>query len=194
MNDPGTPDPVRAAGPPTVTEDPGARRTLLVLDPAGAAKHERIPVTWHDLEQNRRVVWCRTPSGGALAEAEAILRQDEGVRPLTDIVAGGPVGREALRLAHDHPGAVRAVLLVDPGAETTVEAGNAAAVNEKWLREQGPLVAAVRDAGIEVEVVAESEGGPRDRIPAPLPLGHPDVVAAVTAALDTLPAVRRPDQ
>jgi pimeloyl-ACP methyl ester carboxylesterase len=156
MNDPGTPDPVRAAGPPTVVEDPGARRTLLVLDPAGAAKHDRIPVTWRDLEQDRRVVWCRTPSAGALDEAEAILRQDEGTRPLTDIVACGPVGREALRLAQDHPGAVRAVLLVDPGAETTVEPGNAAVVNENWLREQGPVVAAVREAGIEVEVVAES--------------------------------------
>jgi hypothetical protein len=190
MTEGGTTDPVRAAGPSAVAEGRPQARSLVVLDPAGAAKHERIPAAWHDLEQAWRIVWCRMPSAGAREQAEAALRADGGGGPPVDIVASGPYGQEALRLAEAHRDTVRSVLLVDPGAETVVEAEDADLADENWMSRHGRLVATVRDAGVEVDVIAHSHGGPDDRVPAPIPLGHPDVVAALKAALHTLPGER----
>jgi hypothetical protein len=58
---------------------------------------------------------------------------------------------------------VSSVLLVDPGPDDNT----------------GTLA----DTDIEVHVVARSHHGPSDRVEAPMPLGHPEVVAGVVSAL-----------
>ncbi|MFD9889335.1 hypothetical protein ACFWY9_08340 [Amycolatopsis sp. NPDC059027] len=191
---PGTPepDPVRAEGPPVVVHGvPGGRR-VLVLDPAGASKHDELPATWRPFTEDREIVWARLPVDGALHACEHVLAHAGGPLPVTDIVASGPYGEEALLLAEHRPSVVRSVLLVDPAAEGFLEAERARAADADWLRDHGNRVAGLRDAGVEVEIVAHSTGDAGDRVPAPLPLGHPDVVSALVDAFDRLPAVRRP--
>jgi hypothetical protein len=174
-------DPVRSAGPDVVTAgDPGGS-PLVVLDPAGAAKHDELPASWRSLAGSRRIVWCRLPVDGALSAADEILSDARGA----DVVASGPFAEEALRLAARHPGAVRYVLLVDPAADAEVPAARAAAADDDWLAGHEEPIARLREAGTEVEVIAHSTGGADDRIAAPLPLGHPDVVAGLTRVLGT---------
>lgn len=179
------PDPVRAEGPPLVTTGrPGAPR-LVVLDPAGAAKHDDVPATWRPLADDHEILWCRLPVTGAWDACARVLAEPG---PRTDIIASGPEAGDALRLAGEQQATIRAVLLVDPATARydTAEADDA------WLVRNGDQVAALRDAGVEVEVIAHSSDDPDDRIPAPLPLGHPRVVEALRKALDELPAVGRP--
>jgi hypothetical protein len=185
MTDTGMPDPARAEGPASVTEPGNADRSLIVLDPLGTAKHERLPPTWDELERRHHVVWCRTPVDGALREAATAL-DDISAPASADIVAGGPCGGDALELANAHRGIVRAVLLVDPAAERFVEKGAAESADAAWVAENSGLIESLREAGTAVEVVAHSHEGSDDRIPAPLPLGHPEVVTAVTSALESL--------
>ncbi|MFI5606963.1 hypothetical protein [Amycolatopsis sp. NPDC051903] len=187
-----TVDPVRAEGPALVTGGtPGARR-LVVLDPAGEAKHDDLPPTWRPLAADHEIFWCRLPVESGAREAALALAAPADARHLADVVASGPDAGEALRLAHEHRDHVRSVLLVDPAAEGVVSPGDALAADEGWLAAHGNEIARLRDAGIDVELVAHTTDTPDDRIPAPLPLGHPRVAEGVRTALAKLPAVHRP--
>jgi hypothetical protein len=115
---------VRAEGPATVVDGGEHRSRIIVLDPAGEAKHGELPATWRPLADQREIVWCRLPTDGALGEAEDLLVDTSGAGPRTDVVASGPVAAEAVRLAARHPGAIHSVLLVDPEPdvpETTMD-------------------------------------------------------------------------
>jgi hypothetical protein len=172
-------DPVRSAGPDVVTAGDPDGPTLVVLDPAGAAKHDELPASWRSLAAHRRIVWCRLPVDGALSAADEILSEARGV----DVVASGPFAEEALRLAARYPGAARHILLVDPAADAGIPAEHATAADDDWLSGHEEPIASLREAGTEVEVIAHSTGGSDDRVAAPLPLGHPDVVAGLTRVL-----------
>jgi hypothetical protein len=176
-------DPIRSAGPYVVTSGDPAGPKILVLDPAGAAKHDELPATWRPLAAHRQVIWCRLPVGGALTEADELLADTGPEDPGIDVVASGPFAVEALQLAERHPGAARRLLLVDPASNAFLAADQAANADEDWLAEHESVVSAVRDAGTQVRVIAHSTGGPDDQVPPPLPLGHPDVVGAIARVL-----------
>ncbi|HJQ46845.1 MAG TPA: hypothetical protein VJ870_11065 [Amycolatopsis sp.] len=179
-------DPVRAQGPPAVTEGTPAGPIVLVLDPAGAAKHEALPATWRDLAGRWRIIWCRLPADGGLTEADELLADPPSPRKVVHVVASGPYAEEALRLAERHTEPVRSVLLVDPAASRYVGPGHGAEADERWEDDTEKRRWALTRSGVDVRTVAHSEGGDLDRIAAPLPLGHPDVVAGVEKAIAEL--------
>jgi hypothetical protein len=184
MND--SPDPVRAEGPAAVTEGTPDGPTVLVLDPTGLAKHEGLPATWRDKTDAWQVVWCRLPADGALTQADDILADPPG--ETVHVVASGPFADGALRLAEQHAGSVRSVLLIDPAADEYVPPGDGEIADRHWEDDHRERIDGLAKDGVEVRVVAHSTGGATDRIPAPLPLGHPDVVAGVASAIDSLGA------
>ncbi|WP_037306280.1 hypothetical protein [Amycolatopsis orientalis] len=163
----GESDSVRAEGPSVVTDGGNEAAKLVVLDPAGEGKHGELPATWRPLTAQRQVIWCRLPVDGALTQAEDVVGDAEPGGPPIDLVASGEAAADALRLAERHPGAVGHVLLVDPVPDENSEQAER-----------------VRSAGTEVEVLPHSTGEPFNRIPPPLPLGHPDVVAGITKILE----------
>ncbi|GAB2966820.1 hypothetical protein LWP59_21615 [Amycolatopsis acidiphila] len=178
-----SPDPVRAEGPAVVTEGTPDGPIVLVLDPGGEAKHEGLPATWREQLDSWLVVWCRVPAEGGLTAADELLADPPGNGKTVHILSSGPSTDEALRLAEAHTESVRSVLLVDPGATGFVAAGDGEDVAQQWERETEQRRWALTRSGIDVRVIAHSSGGERDRIPAPLPLGHPDVVTAVKKAI-----------
>lgn len=161
-------DPVRADGPAAVTEGTPDGPIVLVLDPAGEAKHGGLPATWREQTRSWRVLWCRMPADGGLGEADELMADPPG-EGVVHVVSGGAAAGNALRLAEEHAGTVRSLLLVDPADD---EAGGTAERHQK-----------LRDAGVEVEVF---EHAPGETQVDPIPLGHPDVVAAVAKSIDQL--------
>ncbi|WP_370963710.1 hypothetical protein [Amycolatopsis sp. cg9] len=178
-----TVDPLRSAGPPVVIAGDPAGAKVIVLDPSGAGSHDELPGSWRPLAEERAVFWCRLPAGGALTEADDLLGDAGPADPEITVVASGPFAAGALQLVERHPGAAAQLLLVDPAADASLPAGDARAANEAWLAEHDEAIAKLREAGTVVRVVASSSDGPEDRVPPPLPLGHPQVVAAVRMAL-----------
>lgn len=176
-------EPARSEGPSVVTAGDASGPKVIVLDPAGAGKHDELPATWRPLTEKRAIFWCRVPAGGALTEADDVLGDAGPDDPQIAIVASGPFAAEALQLAERHSGAASHLLLVDPASDAFLPSGDAAKANEAWLAEHEDVVTKLREAGTQVRVVASSTDGPEDRVPPPLPLGHPTVVAAVRMAL-----------
>ena len=179
MPEPFPSDPVRAEGPPLVAAGRSGAHRLIVLDPAGAAKHEGLPATWRPLAEDHEILWYRTPVEGAWRETAETLATPQR----SDLVTSGPLAADALRLAAEHPDALRSVLLVDPAAEGVVSPGDATAADEAWLARHDAEIAALRDTGVEVEVLAHSSDDPDDQVPSPLPLGHGRVVDALRERL-----------
>jgi hypothetical protein len=178
-----TAEPARSEGPSVVTAGDLSGPKILVLDSAGAARHDELPATWRPLAGRRGIVWCRVPAGGALSEADELLGDAGPGDPEIAVVASGPFAAQALQLIERHPGAAAHLLLVDPASDAFLPSGDAAKANEAWLAEHDDVVAKLREAGTDVRIAASSTEGPEDRVPPPLPLGHPDVVAAVRSAL-----------
>ena len=130
-----------------------------MIDPAGEAVHYGIPATWRELTNSVRVVWLRVPAAPHWqSTVGTVLERHEGDNepvPL-DVVSSGPIAAAVIDLVRQHENLVHSVLLVDPEI----------AVDVPFAR------------------VITSGGGATDgRVPPPLPLGHPDVVAEVTAEL-----------
>lgn len=133
---------------------------LVVVDPSGAAKHQELPPTWSELAQHFQVAWCRVPaSEHSLDEVEDVLETLAERQSLAHIVASGEACPAAITIAEQFADMIGAVLLVDP------------------VTEVGTLT------GIDVHVVARSHPGPTDRVEAPMPLGHPEVVDGIVSAL-----------
>lgn len=151
----------RADGPPVVWAGPEVGPALVVIDPTGAAKHADLPATWHELARTHQVVWCRLPaSRPPLEDVEDVLETlVERRPPRVALVSAGESSQDAVALAEQFDDLVSQVLLVDPAPGTP-------------------------DSDLTT-VVARSADEPaeRDRVAAPLPLGHPDVVTGVVAAL-----------
>ncbi|HEX7309204.1 hypothetical protein [Lentzea sp.] len=131
-----------------------------MIDPAGEALHDGIPATWRDLTDRLRVVWLRVPAApGWQSTVDAVLtKHSDEEHPVLDVVSSGPIASDVLDLVRRHEDLVRSVLLVDP--EVTVDESFA-------------------------HTIVRSHKSPDDRIPPPLPLGHPDVVFNVVKTLNT---------
>jgi pimeloyl-ACP methyl ester carboxylesterase len=152
----------RTEGAPVVWAGRDDGPALVVVDPAGAAKHD-LPHTWHQLAEHFQVAWCRTPASvRSLEDLEDVLETLSERRVSANLVASGDACPAAIAIAHQFADIVSSVLLVDPEGDDT---------------------AALTDTDIEVQVVARSHGGPNDRVEPPMPLGHPEVVEGVVAAL-----------
>ncbi|GAB2833788.1 hypothetical protein [Lentzea nigeriaca] len=153
--------PARATGPGVVADGPAGAATVLVIDPAGEASHDEIPATWRELADRLRIVWLRVPAAPEWKSTvdKVLDKHRDDPRTVLHVVTSGPVAADVIDLVRHHEDLVRSVLLVDPEVE----------VHEPFAH-----------------VVVRSHGGPDDRIPAPLPLGHPDVVFNVVKALNTL--------
>jgi hypothetical protein len=155
-------EPARATGPGVVVDGPTGMTTVLVIDPAGEAVHDEIPATWRELTDRLRIVWLRVPAAPEWkSTVDTVLgrHRDDDVRTVLDVVTSGPMAAEVIDLVRGHEDLVRSVLLVDPEVE----------IDEPFAR-----------------VIARSHEVPDDRIPAPLPLGHPYVVFGVAEALNQL--------
>jgi hypothetical protein len=152
----------RSAGPAVVWAGLDHGPALVVVDPSGAAKHAELPATWHPLAEEYQVVWCRVPAGDPLpTDVEDVLETFAQRQTRVDLVAAGTTCEATVELAAQFATAVRSVLLVDPG----------------------PVGRELAAAGVRTHVVARSHGGDTDRVPPPLPLGHPEVVDGVRTAL-----------
>lgn len=135
---------------------------LVVIDPSGAARHEELPATWEALGDHFQVAWCRMPaSKRSLEDIEDVLETLAERTAPVNLVASGEACAAALAIAPQFVDIVNAVLLVDP-----------------------PEVTQLQD--IEVHVIARSHGGASDRVDAPLPLGHPEVVAGLVSTIATM--------
>jgi hypothetical protein len=176
-------EPPRSEGPAVVTAGDPSGPKVIVLDPAGAGNHGELPATWRPLAERRGVFWCRVPAGGALSVADDLLGDHGSGDPDIAVVASGPFAADALQFVERHPGAATHLLLVDPASDAFLAAGDAAEADDGWLAEHDDVVTKVREAGTDVRVIASSSESPEDRVPPPLPLGHPAVVAAVRSAL-----------
>ncbi|SER24487.1 hypothetical protein SAMN05216188_109123 [Lentzea xinjiangensis] len=126
--------------------------------------HDEIPATWRELTDRLRIVWLRVPAAPSWkSTVDTVLtrHRDDEAQPVLDVVASGPIAADVADLVRNHEGLVRSLLLVDPEVE----------VDEPWIR-----------------VVTRTEDTPAEdaRMPAPLPLGHPDVVSGVLKALSDL--------
>ncbi|MBC6446222.1 hypothetical protein [Actinokineospora xionganensis] len=155
--------------------------TLVVLDPADTAAHGDLPATWRPFAQTRRVLWCATARDGLRNAVTRALAEADGP---VDLLAAGIAADPALEVAAESPDRVNRVLLVDPGADADVAPGGPAEeASDEWMRSRAGRRQALAAAGVDVSLVAYSEGGARDRVPPPIPLGHPDVLDAVLEAL-----------
>lgn len=147
----------RAEGPALVTVGPDQAATVLVLDPAGEARHRRLPATWRPLARHVGVRWYRLPAADRLR------------RPLPEptgrchLVAGGSAAAAALDLADDHPDAVESVLLVGP---TEVDPDTDPGLDPDIGEPARYPVTVIRGDGDH-----------------PTPLGHPGVVEQVVRTL-----------
>lgn len=152
----------RAEGSPVVWAGREDGPALVVVDPAGTARHDDLPPTWDQLAAHFQVAWCRIPaSERSVEDVEDVFETLADRRAPTSLVASGQACDAAIALAHEFGDIITSVLLVDPPA--------------------GEETATVPD--VEVRVVARSHQGPTDRVEPPLPLGHPEVVAGLMAAL-----------
>jgi hypothetical protein len=155
----------RADGAPVVWAGLDDGPALVVVDPSGAAKHDELPPTWDRLAEHFQVAWCRIPaSEHSLEEVEDVLETLHDRGTPASLVASGEACPAAIAIAGQFADIVSSVLLVDP-AEDDNNTGTLAGTD------------------IEVRVVARSHEGPTDRVEAPMPLGHPEVVEGVVTAL-----------
>lgn len=137
---------------------------LVVIDPMGEARHEELPPTWDRLAEHFQVAWCRVPAmGRSLEDIEDVLETLAERRSPANLVASGDACEIAVAVATQFHESVNSLLLVDPPA--------------------GNDTSKLADNGVEVRVVARSHDGLSDRVEAPMPLGHPEVVEGLVAAL-----------
>jgi pimeloyl-ACP methyl ester carboxylesterase len=155
---------VRADGPAVVRKGPAHGPTVVVLDPQGDAKHEGLPATWRPLADDVAVVWWRLPAAVRAGLTGDVLPVElaDGRAPL-HLVGAGDAAPLAVSLAAQRPESVRSVVLVDP----------------PWAPDDDSPVEDVIDSVAVHRVVTDGTGSPVDL----LPLGHPEVLAAVLTAL-----------
>jgi pimeloyl-ACP methyl ester carboxylesterase len=163
-------DLVRAEGPSVVRKGPRGATAVVVLDPAGHAKHGELPATWRPLAEDVEVVWCRLPAVPRTGlDADRLLRELAADGRRLVLVSYGGAALLTLSLAVSEPDHVRGVVLVNPPWP---------AVDLPALR----LVVNHPDLILgQVDAETVTWAGPD-----PLPIGHPEVVGAVVRMLLTI--------
>lgn len=149
---------VRTDGPIVVRKGPEHGPAVVVLDPHGDAKHDRLPATWRPLAEDVRISWWRLPAVARSGLPGHVLPAELADVAPAHLVAAGNAALLAVSLAAECPGEVRSTILVDPPWEIEVSS----------LRHT-----------VDYDVVITRSDPADDG----LPLGHPDVVTAVVAAL-----------
>ncbi|HEX4723920.1 MAG TPA: hypothetical protein VH333_15495 [Pseudonocardiaceae bacterium] len=154
---------VRADGPAMVVKGPDHGPVVVVLDPSGDAKHDELPATWRPIAEDIGVVWWRLPSARRASQKGGRLLADlPGGHDRVHLVGVHDAALLTLSLAVDHRDLVRSAVLVDP----------------PWPEHDSSAVGRiVNDPGLVVREVRTDAAGDR------LPIGHPDVVAAVVREL-----------
>ncbi|HYS39841.1 MAG TPA: hypothetical protein VEO01_29855 [Pseudonocardiaceae bacterium] len=146
-----------------VVKGPEHGPLVVMLDPAGDAKHDELPATWRPLTEDIGVVWWRLPSARRTGPTgDQLVDNLPGGHDRVHLVAVHDTALLALSLAVSHRDLVRSVVLVDP----------------PWPEHDLDAVdRIVHDPGLVVRQVWTDTAEGR------LPIGHPDVVAAVVRAL-----------
>jgi pimeloyl-ACP methyl ester carboxylesterase len=161
---------VRAVGPTVVRKGPRGAAAVVVLDPAGHAKHGELPATWRPLAEDVEVVWCRLPAAPRTGlDADELLRELAADGRWLVLVSYGGAAVRTLSLAVSHPDHVRGVALVNPPWPVSDLPALRLTVNHPDL--------------ILGQVDAETVTWTG---PDPLPIGHPEVVGAVVRMLLTI--------
>ncbi|MFD4672090.1 hypothetical protein ACFWNN_20325 [Lentzea sp. NPDC058450] len=150
-------EPSRAAGPGVVADGPAGAATVLVIDPAGEALHDGIPATWRPLSETVRIVWLRVPAA-------------PGWKSTVDTVLTR------------HRDDTRTVLDVVTSGPIAADVLDLVAGHPDLVRS-----VLVVDPEVPVEATFAQVIPHTNDVVAPLPLGHPDVVSGVVAALDRRP-------
>ncbi|TCO45367.1 hypothetical protein EV192_121131 [Actinocrispum wychmicini] len=151
-----------------VRKGPSHGPAVVVLDPQGDAKHDELPATWRGLTDDVGVVWWRLPAATRMGQLGDNLPTELAIgRDPIHLVGGGDAALLTLSLAARRPDVVRSVVLVDP----------------PWKPDDVPPQDDIAPAGT-VQYVMTSKSG---HIGGRLPMGHPDVVAAVVRAVATAP-------
>jgi hypothetical protein len=161
-------DDARAAGPVLVRKGPRNAPIVLVIDPAGEAKHDELPATWRPLAEHLDLIWCRLPASlrQGVRTSDLIATLDTTVPRRVHVVAGGLAVAPAIALAAAHLDVVASMVLVDPPAD---------------LRDGvAELADQISAEGTSVRLLVGDHAGPHEP---PLPIGHPDVVQAVVRTL-----------
>lgn len=160
-------DRARAAGPAVVWHGDGAE-SVLVLDPAGEAKHSELPGTWRPLAEHLRVGWYRLPAGHENPSFDTTP---------VHLVASGTAALPALELAEEHADVVRSVIVFDP---TSAEQ---APDTDWWDADTEPQRRRLADRDVQVRCFVSRHDDPTMRTRRPVPLGHPHVVGRLTQLL-----------
>lgn len=160
-------DRIRAEGPAVVWHGEGAE-SVLVLDPAGEAKHDELPGTWRPLAEHVRVGWYRLPAGH---ETPAFSESP------VHLVASGSAALPALELAEAHADVVRSVIVFDPAPPRGVGG------DDWWDDETEGQRRRLADAGMQVRCFVSRYDDPTMRAGRPVPLGHPHVVGRLIQLL-----------
>ncbi|WP_024874452.1 hypothetical protein [Saccharomonospora piscinae] len=170
-------DAVRSAGPAVVWHGPERAPVVLVLDPAGEAKHDELPATWRPLAEHLRIGWCRLPAeSGEAPSVEDLLGS---IRQRVHLVAAATAAEPALRLADEYADRVRSVVAVDPAPAS----GGESPPSDWWDAATGPRRQRLLAEGVRVAAFVSRETDLAVRVEPPVPLGHPDVVARVVQLL-----------
>ena len=157
----------RAAGPAVVWHGEGPE-SVLVLDPAGEAKHDELPGTWRPLAGHLRIGWYRLPAGH---EPPSF-----GAEPV-HLVAAGSAALPALDLAEQHADVVRSVIVFDPSPP------HKEADTDWWDDETEPQRRRLTEQGMQIRCFVSRYDDPTMRARRPVPLGHPHVVGRLTQLL-----------
>lgn len=146
-----------------VVKGPDHGPAIVVLDSSGDAKHDELPATWRPLTEDIAVVWWRLPAARRAGPDDArLLDELPGDHDRVHLVGVQDTASLTLSLAAAHRDLVRLVVLVDP----------------PWQEDDASATDRVEnDPELVVRQVRTGDGEDR------LPVGHPDVVAAVVRAL-----------
>ncbi|EIE99509.1 hypothetical protein [Saccharomonospora glauca] len=176
-------DEVRGAGPSVVWQGPEHAPVVLVLDPAGEAKHDTLPATWRPLAEHLRVGWFRLPAEVGDAPSVEDVMGDGSER--VHLVAAATAAEAALRLAEEHADRVRSVVVVDPAPMAAGEArvDSAGSYADWWDSDTAAARQRLLARGVRVAAFVSRESDPAVRVEPPVPLGHPDVVGRVVQLL-----------
>jgi pimeloyl-ACP methyl ester carboxylesterase len=163
---------VRAQGPAEVRKGPLEVAAVVVLDPSGEGIHGGLPATWRPLTEDVGVVWCRLPAIRRQRLAGShLLTEIAGGRQRIHLVGVGTSCLLATGLAMANRDLVRSLILVDPPWPGDDLRELVRFVDEDTLVIQQIETTTKAAPGIGAE--------PDER----LPIGHPEVVAAIVRIL-----------
>ncbi len=159
---------LRAEGPAEVRKGPLEVAAVVVLDPSGEGKHGGLPATWRPLTEDVGVVWCRLPAIRRQRLAgDHLLTELAGGRQPIHLVGVGSSSLLAVALATANRGRVRSLIVVDPPWSADDLRDMVRFIDEDTL--------IVRQIETTAKAAPDIGSGPDTT----LPIGHPDVVAAI---------------